>query len=123
MMIGMRPLINLDLAFDEALAWLTGRLLPARLRVVRTFDLQETFTDPADCPCQHPPGEVCSCRMVVLLVYGEGYLPASLVALGNLDRTCFSLVDSPQQRLEAGLEIGIRQALRYEDVLVAEPVD
>ena len=119
-MVGMRTLISLDLAFDEALGWLSDRLLPARLRVVRTFDLQETFTDPAECPCQHPPGEVCECRIVILLVYGEGYLPASLVVLGNPERTCFSLVDNPQQRVETGLEIGIRQALRYEEVLVGQ---
>ena len=117
-MIGMRMPLTLDLAFDEALSWLEARLLAARLRVVRTFDLQDTYRDPAECPCQHPPGEVCSFRMVILLVYGEGARPASLVALGNPERTCFSLVDSPQQRVEAELEIGIRQALRYEEVLV-----
>lgn len=117
-MIGIRNLFTLELAFDEALSWLTGRLLAARLRVVRTFDLQDTYADPADCPCQHPPGEVCTCRMVILLVYGEAARPASLVALGNPERTCFSLVDSPQQRVEAELEIGIRQALRHDEVMV-----
>ncbi len=117
-MNGMRNLFNLDLAFDEALSWLTIQLSAARLRVVRTFDLQETFANPADCPCEHPPGEVCNCRMVILLVYGEAARPASLVAMGNPERTCFSLVDSPQQRVEAGLEIGIREALRYEDALL-----
>lgn len=117
-MIGIRTLFTLDLAFDQALSWLTDRLMAARLRVVRTFDLQDTFADPADCPCPHEPGEVCSCRMVILLVYGESTHPASLVALGNPEKTCFSLVDSPQQRVEAELELGIRQALRYEDVLV-----
>lgn len=117
-MIGMRMLLSLDLAFDEALVWLTGRLTAARLRVLRTFDLQDTNGNPAECPCGHTPGEACNCRMVILLVYGEAGHPASLVALGNAERACFSLVDSPAQRVEKELEFGIRQALRYEEVLV-----
>lgn len=109
-----RTLLTLELAFEEALTWLTCQLSAARLRVVRTFDLLETFHDPAECPCPHPPGEVCTCRMVILLVYGEGYLPASLVAQGNSWRTCFALVDNAHQPADPPLERAICQALRVD---------
>ena len=119
-MNGAYPILTLEQAFDEALNWLTCRLSAARLRVVRTFDLQDTFGDPAECPCQHPPGEVCTCRMVVLLVYGDGCSPTSLIALGNHARACFALVDSPQQPVEPGLACTIREALRMDELAVVE---
>lgn len=55
-MIGMRMLLPVDLAFDEALSWLTDRLMARRLRVVRAFDLQETLPRPGGVPLPAPAG-------------------------------------------------------------------
>jgi len=49
--------------------------------------------------------------MVVLLLYGIGEDPATLVAHGRGGKTFLSLVDTPQQRLEPGLPSLICQAL------------
>jgi hypothetical protein len=49
--------------------------------------------------------------MVVLLVYGNGFPPASVVAHGQDGQTWFMLVDSPQQSIHSGLGAAIEDAL------------
>jgi hypothetical protein len=49
--------------------------------------------------------------MVVLLVYGSGRQPVSIVAHGHNGQTWFSVVDTPQQRADPRLEAAIRLAL------------
>jgi hypothetical protein len=86
------------------------------LQVMRTFDLQSTRHDPAECRCPHHGTEQCNCQMVVLLVYGENYQPISLIAYSYDGKTWFSLVDTPQQRADPHLERTIRQALPVENI-------
>jgi hypothetical protein len=49
--------------------------------------------------------------MVVLLVYDNGFSPASIVAHGQDGQTWFTLVDSPQQSIHTGLDAAIQDAL------------
>ena len=53
----------------------------AGLQTVCTFDLKTTL----------PPGEICECQMVVLLVYGKEGPPFSLSIYGEPDYTTVTL--------------------------------
>lgn len=105
----------LEQACEEALDWVTRRIGYAGLQVVRTFDLQNTRSQPdvnsASCPCPHHGTEQCDCQMVVLLVYGLGHQPLSLVAHSHNGQTWFSVVDTPQQRADPQIEAVLRLAL------------
>ena len=105
------PFLILEQPCDEAIAWVISQVSGAGLQVMRTFDLQAARHEHADCPCPHHGTDQCDCQMVVLLVYGDDFQPASLVAHCHVGKTWFSLVDTPQQRADPCLERAIRQAL------------
>lgn len=48
----------------------TQILIRQGLRVVRSFDLHAALATHADCECPHHGTERCSCKFVVLLIYG-----------------------------------------------------
>jgi hypothetical protein len=103
-MSGKNPFLVLRKECDEAVCWLSERLNQAGLQVVQTFDRQVARAAHGSCSCPHHGTEQCDCQMVVLLVYENANQPASLVAHGRDGQTWFSLVDSPQQRVEARFE-------------------
>lgn len=73
-------------------------------QVTLTFDLQEARHAHAECSCPHHGTEQCDCQLVVLLVYGHGPKPATLVAHGHEGKTWFSFVDAPQQHAGQSME-------------------
>ncbi|HLF75213.1 MAG TPA: hypothetical protein VI524_12745 [Anaerolineales bacterium] len=81
------------------------------MRVVQTFDLQTARRAMADCPCPHHGTSECDCQMVVLLVYGEGTEPATLILHGNDGQTRLSLADPPGRRTDARTAAAIRNVL------------
>lgn len=95
----------------EAVPWLSNHLAKSGLQVVQTFDLHTTRFDQSLCSCPHHGTEQCDCQMVVLLVYGNGFPPASIVAHGHDGQTWFTLVDPPVQSLHSGLYAAIQDAL------------
>lgn len=102
---------------DAAVAWVVHQVNGAGLQVLRTFDLQMARLAHTECPCTHHDTDQCDCQMVVLLIYGGNVQPISLVAHSHDGKTWFSLVDTPQQRADSGLEMTIRQALTLENTL------
>lgn len=74
------------------------RLDLAGLQVVRSFDLQVARAAHVGCACPHHGTDQCDCQMVVLLVYGQGESPATLVVHGHDGQTQIALVDTPDQR-------------------------
>ena len=110
-MSGKNPFLVLKKECGEAVGWLSERLSQAGLQVVQTFDLQAARAPHGPCPCPNHGTQLCDCQMVVLLVYENGGAPASLVAHGRDGQTWFTLVDSPQQRVEARFEAAILDAL------------
>ena len=106
-----RPFLVLKKDCSEAVQWMAGHLKGAGLQVVQTFDLHTTRFDHSLCLCPHHGTEQCDCQMVVLLVYENGFPPASIVAHGYDGQTWFMLADSPQQNIHAGLEAAIQNAL------------
>ena len=67
---------------------------------------------PDDCTCPKHGTVDCDCQMVVMLVYGEVALPATLVAHGHDCLTWLSLVNTPEQRPDPSLGAVITQSLR-----------
>ena len=111
------PFLILRQPCDIAIDWAARQFSSAGLQAVRTFDLQVARHDHAGCPCPHHGKQQCDCQLVVLLVYDRSASrltesqPVSIIAHGNNGQTWFSVVDSPQQRPNPGLEAAIRQAL------------
>ena len=105
------PFLVLELPCEEAITWLSGRLVQSGLQLQRTFDLRATRGVHAGCSCPHHGTDLCDCQMVVLLLYGEGTRPASLVAHAHNGQTSFALVDNPQQPADRALEITLQQCI------------
>jgi hypothetical protein len=105
-------LLTLDLASEEALRIVAQRLSRAGLRPLRTFDLQGARLAAGDCLCPRHGTAACDCRLVVLLVYGGGSTPATLLLHSNDGRTWLSMIDNPSQAPDAGLALHIGRALR-----------
>jgi hypothetical protein len=106
-----RPFLVLKKDCGEAVRWLQDRLTQTGMQVVQTFDLQTTGFDHSSCSCPHHGTDQCDCQMVVLLVYDNGFPPASVIAHGYDGKTSFILVDSPGQSISYDLEATIQVAL------------
>ncbi len=97
---------------DATLRTTIQRLSARGLRALRTFDLHDARRAISDCPCPHHGTMHCDCQMVVLLVYGQSALPATLILHGNDGRSSLSLVNTPAQRADASLWEAIQLALQ-----------
>lgn len=51
----------------------------AGLRVQKSFDLQSACASLSDSTCPHHGSAPCDCQLIVLLVYGAGSRPVSLI--------------------------------------------
>lgn len=105
------PFLVLKKACGEAVRWMSVHLKQSGLQIVQTFDLHDTRFDHNLCTCPHHGTEQCSCQMIVLLVYDNGFPPASIIAHGHDGQTWFMLADTPLQSVHAGLEAAIQDAL------------
>ena len=105
------PFVILNQAPDEAAGWAADNLGKTGFRTLRTFDLQAARRAHLEYPCPHHGTDMCSCQMVVLLVYTGNYPPATLVIHGSDDTSYFYLINLPQQNTGQQLEAGIRQSL------------
>jgi len=104
-------LVTLQANYDEMTTRAAQLLSGAGLRVVRSFDLRSARMTHAECTCPHHGMAECTCQFVVLLVYGQGSRPVTLVAHGHDGQTWLSLVDIPQQPADMKLAAKIAQAL------------
>ncbi len=103
--------LSFEMNADPAVALVVATLARAGLEVKRSFDLQVARATHVGCTCPHHGTEQCSCQMVVLLVYGTGLEPASLVAHARDGVTEFTLADLPESPRHQDLELRIRRAL------------
>jgi hypothetical protein len=87
-----------------AIEQVTKQIYSLGLQIALTFDLQEARRDHANCTCPHHGTEQCDCQLVVILVYGNGPKPATLVAHGHEGKTWFSFVDAPQPHVSQPAE-------------------
>ena len=104
-------LVTIQANCEEATTQAAQLLSGAGLQVVRSFDLRSARAAHAECTCPHHGTAQCTCQFVVLLVYGQGGAPMSLVVHGHDGQTWLSLVDTPQQPADMKLAAKIAQAL------------
>jgi len=116
-MITAAPFLTVEEPYDQALAEVSRHLGILGLRVIVTFDLQAARQADTGCTCPHHGTEQCDCRLGVMLVYGNGLPPASLVVHGYEGKTWFSLVDTPQQPIDPGLYAIIRRTLSPGEII------
>jgi hypothetical protein len=105
------PFLVLKKDCSQAVQWISDLLNQSGLQVMQTFELNTAQFDGGLCSCPHHGTEQCDCRMVVLLVYDNGFPPASVIAHGHDGQTWFMLVDSPRQSIHTDLETAIQDAL------------
>ncbi len=108
-MNGDSTFLEIPQACAQAADWLIQRLRQGGMDVVRTFDLQSTRHYQDSCQCPQHGTQPCDCQMVVLFVYLAGKGSLSILAHGHSNLTWFSLVDSPQQRINPYLKAYIHR--------------
>jgi hypothetical protein len=81
------------------------------LQVVRSFDLKVARSAHVDCTCPNHGTALCDCQLVVLLVYANQGVPATLVVHGYDGQTQIALVDTPEQRPASQLVDRILQTI------------
>lgn len=104
-------LLTLCLDCETAIAAVTSCLNVCGMKVMRTFDLRSACASLTDNTCPHHGTSPCDCQLVVLLVYGQEPVPASLVVHGHFAQTEFRLVGFPEMRPAPELEACITNAL------------
>jgi len=83
----------------------------ASLQIVRSFDLKVARSAHVDCTCPNHGTDLCDCQLVVLLVYANEGVPATLVVHGYDGQTQIALVDTPEQRPDSQLVDTILQSI------------
>lgn len=89
-LMSFAPFLIVEQSCDTTLQWANQQLAGAGLRTVRTFDLQDARAGSLHCSCPHHGTEQCDCQMVVLLVYGTGKEPETLILHGSNGKTWLS---------------------------------
>ena len=106
------PFWTSERSCSSTVHWIRRCLSRRGLKVLQTFDLRDARLGIADCPCPHHGTTRCDCQMVVLLVYGQGTQPATLILHGNDGQSWLSLVNAPAQQVDASLRATIERALQ-----------
>ena len=107
----LSPFLTLNCSCDEALRWSGKNLLKIGLRVIQTFDLQAARQTLDSCVCPNHGTSECDCQMLVLLVYGEGTEPVTLILHGNDGKTWLSIVENPNLKINVKTVSAIKSAL------------
>ena len=97
---------------EEASQRIKQALQGRGLRVLETFDLHDARLGLADCTCPHHGTSECDCQMVVMMVYGEGLAPATLILHGSDGQTWISLGDEPARDRGVLIQAAIEKAVK-----------
>ena len=107
----MTHLMTMNLAAEEAVGLIKQALNEAGLQVHSSFDLRSSRTIATNCLCQQNGTTVCDCQMVVLLLYGLGTHPTTLVVHSYNRQTWLTLDDRMGERPSTTILSLIRQAI------------
>ncbi|MGE5073321.1 MAG: hypothetical protein ACM3MF_07835 [Anaerolineae bacterium] len=80
------------------------------MRALETFDLQDARAGNEDCGCPQHGTAACDCQMIVLIVYGEGTVPATLTLHGTGGQTWITLVENAAHEPDPLVAAAIREA-------------
>ena len=98
------PFLIVEQPYDIAISLVTRQINNLGLQFTLTFDLQQARRAHPGCTCPHHGTDQCDCQLVVILVYGNGPKPVTMLAHGHEGKTWFSFVDSPQQHNNPQME-------------------
>lgn len=111
-MSALIPFLTLDQTCEQVQAWVNQQLTGAGFRVVQTFDLQVARLAHPDCTCPNHGTEDCNCQMIVLLIYQNRSVPATVVIHGQEGKSWLSLAVPEGKRVNPRFETAILRALR-----------
>lgn len=111
MIQGMSHFLALPLEWEQAVFEITRLLSGAGLQVIRSFDLQSARGAQPAYACPHHGTDGCNCQLIMLLAYGKDQSPVTLVIYGCDQQTWVSIVNRPEQRVEARQEMSVLRAL------------
>jgi hypothetical protein len=109
------PFLIVEQPYDIAINQVTQQICSLGLQITMTFDLQEARHAHTDCTCPHHGTDQCDCQLVVILVYGHGSKPVTLIAHGHEGKTWFSFVDTPQQHVSQQMETLLLRTLTLQE--------
>lgn len=98
------PFLIVEQPYKIAIDQMVQQIRSLGLQISMTFDLQEARHAHAGCTCPHHGTEQCNCQLVVILVYGQGSKPVTLIAHGYEGKTWFAFADIPQQHASQLME-------------------
>lgn len=111
MVQGMTLLLSLDQDSEQFAREVSGQLSGSGLQVVRSFDLQSARGAQLAYACPHHGTDGCNCQLIMLLAYGQDQSLVTLVIYGCDQQTWVSIVNRPEQRVEARQEMSVLRAL------------
>lgn len=111
MIQGMSHFKALPLDWEQVVFEITRLLSGAGLQVIRSFDLQSALGAQPAYACPHHGTDGCNCQLIMLLAYGQDQSPVTLVIYGCDQQTWVSIVNRPEQRVEARQEMSVLRAL------------
>ncbi|GAB4577449.1 MAG: hypothetical protein Fur0022_01800 [Anaerolineales bacterium] len=117
MIDGQTPLRIYFSDCETVIQQVTQDLEKARLRVVRSFDLRSACGSLDGNVCPHHGTAPCDCQLVVLLVYGVGATPASLLLHSHRGQTEIQCDETPEARPNSELKAQIYRVLNGGEVL------
>jgi hypothetical protein len=91
MNVGNQPFISIRQDCDSVVEQISAALKSAGYFVMQSFDLHTAAQAHHGCQCEE---DLCSCQMVVLLVYSQNCSPATLLFASQAGVTSVYLVDS-----------------------------
>lgn len=94
----MIPLVVLENDNNNPIQQIQDSLTDAGLRVLTSFDSRHMRAEATAIPCPHHGTAECSCRIVVILVYGLEDSPATLLVHGQDHGIMVSLTYPPGLR-------------------------
>lgn len=110
-MNGQTPLRIFFYDCEKVIHQATQNLAAAGLRVVRSFDLRSACASFADNVCPHHGTAPCDCQLVVLLIYGVGTGPVSLILHSHQGQTEMQWDEAPEVRPNPELKAQILREL------------
>ena len=97
--------------YGVMLAEIRRSLESAGLRVQQSFDLRSALTLAPHCHCPHHGTEQCNCQYGVLLAYGQGAGPATLLVHGRDELVWLTVASASSSPSTRDLESAIVRAL------------
>ncbi|MEW6651281.1 MAG: hypothetical protein AB1453_13985 [Chloroflexota bacterium] len=109
---GKKPFLIIESGCSQFLATFKDKLEAAGYSVVQSFDLSSTRALHEGCACPYHGSELCTCELVVLLLYRAAGDPLTLTLDGRDERTFVYLNEEPGEPLRSAIIKAAEQVFR-----------